>query len=133
MSTMVRVGHILAVILLAVFGVWMLVISARQTPELIRGLRQPLPVAGPGEAVGYFISASFVAWIPALICAWGILRWRRWALFLTIPLLALGILSEVSRIVLHGSAHWADVGGTVLALLMVLWLLLPSVRLQFKD
>lgn len=84
----------------------------------------------------FSVPGQFVAWIPALICAWGILKWRRWAQFLTVVLLALGILLQAAEFATLGAQHHRGTSKLLAimgALLMIIWLLLPRVRLQFKD
>lgn len=134
MSTMVRVGHWLVLAVLGVFAVWMLVISVPSFPNLFRSLHQvrvPL-IEGRGE-VGFDIPAKFIAWIPALLCAWGIWTWRRWGQILTIVFCVLGLLLELAGIISFGHIYLGivPVSLSAAAVATVVWLLLPSVRVQF--
>jgi hypothetical protein len=130
---MVRATHFLVVGLLTLFALWMLIKASREVPALVTALRQAAPDLHQGEAQAFFIEISFLAWIPALLCAWGIWMWRRWAQVLTIVLCGFAILPEIEGLVFFGRPYLARQNLIVACLGMVLaiWLLLPPVRSRF--
>jgi hypothetical protein len=99
MSKLVNWGHWLVAVLLGVLGlyflggfVFALVVS--------KGLRESVPSGHEGTVM---IGLNLVAWLPFLICAWGVLRWRAWGHALTITLCALAILLEVETLIFRVS------------------------------
>jgi hypothetical protein len=132
----VRAGHWLIVAFLAVlaaFSFWMLIKSARELPEFVNAVRTA-PATGPGESVGFYIKLRLLLWIPALICAWGVLKWRRWGQALTITLCGLALCLWFMELVLFGrpylAFHWFATA--LAATSIILWLSLPQVRSQFR-
>lgn len=132
---MVRVGHWAAVLFLAAIAVWMLAKSAQSFPTLLSTMRQTHIYPSTGGEVAFFVPGYFVAWLPALICAWGIWNWHRWGRALTIALCALGVFMELIGIILFRHAYFRllPMALSLAALAMIVWLLLPSVRVQFHD
>ena len=70
---------------------------------------------------------------PLLLCAWGILRWKRWGHALGI-LISGAFLAETPKSVwdwrMHGTS-WADFIGLAIVCLVVAWLLAPKVRRRY--
>jgi hypothetical protein len=131
MSKVVDWGHWLITLFLGLLGVWFLLESIRQVPQVVQTLRQARLAAG--EQVGYLLDISFVAWAPALLCAWGLYAWRRWGQVLTIVFCGLTMLLYAQGLAIFGrsffSVRW--VGTLLAAALIVTWLMLPPVRQRF--
>jgi putative Mn2+ efflux pump MntP len=132
MSKVVDWGHWLITLFLGFLGMWFLLESIRQVPHLAENLRQTRPASGDTQ-VGFVVDVSFVAWIPALLCAWGLYTWRRWGQVLTIVFCGLTMLLYAQGLAIFGrsffSVRW--VGTLLAAALIVLWLVLPPVRQRF--
>lgn len=131
MSKVVDWGHWLITLFLGLLGIWFLLESIRQVPQVVQTVRQARPAAG--EQVGYLLNISFVAWAPALLCTWGLYTWRRWGQVLTIVFCGLAMLFYARGLAIFGtsilSVRW--VGTLSGAALIVLWLVLPPVRQRF--
>lgn len=130
MSKVVDWGHWLITLFLGFLGMWFLLESIRQVPQVVHTLRQARPTAGE---VGYLLDIDFVSWVPALLCAWGLYTWRRWGQVLTIVFCGLTMLFYARWLAIFGrsilSVRW--VGTLSAAVLIVLWLVLPLVRQRF--
>ena len=122
MSKLVNWGHWIAGGVFAVLGLRYLIEGLLSLPTLIRILR--------GETSSYFIPGGVVLWIPFLLCAWGIWRWRRWGYTLAFVLcsLVMAALGRWLAIVDRPSITGFEVVVTVLTLCIFLWLLIPAVR-----
>jgi hypothetical protein len=130
---MVRAVHFVIVGLLALFAIGMLIKASREAPALITALRQAPPDLHQGEAQAFLIDISFLAWIPTLLCAWGIWKWRRWAQVLTIVVCGFAILLQIEGAVFWGRPFLAHRNFiiAIVEMALVVWLLLPSVRSRF--
>jgi hypothetical protein len=129
MSKLVNWGHWLVAVLLGVLGLYFLGGFAFAL-VVSKELRGSVPSGHEGMVM---ISLNLVAWLPFLICAWGVLRWRPWGHALTITLCALAILVEVETLIFRGIRGFAaaEILKLTVACLVVVWLLLPSVRTQY--
>lgn len=129
----ITVGHALVVAGLIVLAVWSLT-------RFVLGLRTmagsfvSLPPIKGGEALGFSISISALAWIPAFICAWGIWKWRRWGQILVIALCGLLIVLELQGLIFFGRAYLAPswIATMVVSLVLIVWLSLPPLRTRFR-
>jgi hypothetical protein len=126
MSKVVNWGHRLVAALFAVSGAASLWYSIARLPSLIRQHLQ--------EITYYFVMDSLY-WIPALLCAWVVFKWRPWAR-------TLGILVSLLDVAFVGIILWGDFnfgrglrGETVILTLIscsvLTWLFLPAVRAEY--
>lgn len=129
MSKLVNWGHWLVAAILGVLGLYFLggFIFAL---VVTRGLHASAPSV---HANTVMISLNLVAWLPLLICAWGVLRWRAWGRALTTMLCAVAILLEVEALIFRGIRGFGvpEILKVTVACLIAAWLLLPSVRTQY--
>lgn len=132
MSKVIEWGHWLITLFLAFLGIWFLLESIRQVPQVVQTLRQARPAGGDTQ-VGFLLDIRFVAWAPALLCAWGLYRWRRWGQVLTIVFCGVTMLLYGQGLAFFGrsffSVRW--IGTLLAAALIVSWLMLPPVRQRF--
>jgi hypothetical protein len=79
------------------------------------------------------VRMNVVAWLPLLLCAWGILRLRAWGYMLAIIACGYAILAELETLVLMGFTRIraSEIVTFTAACLVVAWLLLPSVRAAY--
>ena len=122
MTKIVNWGHWVAGGVFAAMGLKYFFEGVLSVPTLIRILR--------GESFSYYISGGVVLWIPFLLCAWGILQWRRWGHTLALVLCSILMLSVGHWLtsVRMQSLNPYEILVTVLTGCIFLWLLLPGVR-----
>jgi hypothetical protein len=127
MSKLVTWGHWVVSGVFAALGGRYLVMAFLRIPELIRITR-----AG---TFSYSLSGKVVLWVPLLVCAWGLWKWRWWGHVIAISLaglIALASLLELVSVLVSAQYHtvyWIFV--TLLAGGIFLWLLLPEVRTSY--
>ena len=87
-----------------------------------------------GQPVSFYSFYLDVLWsVLALLCAWGIIRWRLWAHYLAL------FLSIVDLAIIVGVVYFTWGMGTdirfvclsIVSALVTVWLLLPGVRRQY--
>ena len=88
----------------------------------------------PQEITYHFVSDAFF-WMPMLLCAWGIFKWRLWSrkLGTVLSILSLAMLGILVSIEFQ---HAGPYRGGLLALALIncsvfVWLLLPVVRAEY--
>jgi hypothetical protein len=127
MSKLVNWGHWLVSGVFAALGCRYLIIAFLRIPELIRITR-----AG---AFSYYLSGKVVLWVPFLVCAWGVWKWRWWGHVIATSLAGLVTLASLIELVLvlvyqqYHILYWILV--TLFACGIFLWLLLPEVRTSY--
>lgn len=126
MNKLVNWGHWVVGALLTFVGLWSLAgYLAAIAPGFWTALR--------GGPVSIYPDYLGVAWSAmALVCAWGILKWRLWGHYLALFFIAFNL--AIAAYVFDVTWHW-DIGTDIrfnctvaLALLMGVWLLLPAVQ-----
>lgn len=129
MSRIVNSGRLLAAGLFVFLGADLLWHAVAKIPEVLR--------EHPQQVTYYFISDA-VLWIPELLCAWGLFRWRRWGRTLGLVLSAMYVFSAGLSLGIS-LVRPAGFGLTVyVAVLMLIagcvftWLLLPAVRVEYS-
>ena len=87
-----------------------------------------------GQATFYPAYLAIIECAAFLLCAWGILKWRRWGLLFGIILSAIELGLLVCFTVLDSSAN-RDPQAWILPLVVfavLIWLLLPPIRMEFS-
>jgi peptidoglycan/LPS O-acetylase OafA/YrhL len=125
MSKLVNWGHWIVGIAFASSGLGFL--FGRGVSDAVRAVR--------GQQPFYSFDMVVLTCVPILLCAWGILNWRDWGHKLAILLSLLGLVSLVlalSALGIHelGSSF---VSSAVSAIAILIWLLLPAVRLEYRK
>jgi len=126
MSKLVNWGHLLVAAYFAFWGVDLLWSSVSVFPRLLRD--------HPHE-ITYILVMDAIVWVWILLCAWGILKWQRWAQ-------KLGVALSVLMLLFIALAAWtAPQFGvvlilefglvTIIAASVLAWLLLPAVRAEY--
>jgi hypothetical protein len=87
-----------------------------------------------GRATFYPAYLNVIEFTPFLLCAWGILRWRRWGLILGIILSAIELGLLVFLTVFDSSVNRDPFAWIlpVVVLAVLIWLLLPPIRMEFS-
>jgi hypothetical protein len=126
MGRLINWGRWLAVAFFAVAGADLLWSALTSLPRILR--------EHPQEITYYFVWDAFF-WIPTLMCAWGIFKWRRWARSLGVALSAVDLLllSFICLSIYRSGAGlyagWPLM--TLIACFILIWLLLPAVRTEY--
>jgi hypothetical protein len=126
-SRLINWGRWLAVAFFAIEGADLFWSTMTSLPRILR--------QHPQEITYYFVWDTLF-WIPTLMCAWGIFKWRRWARSLGIALSALDVLGlSIFCVTIFRSgaglyAFWPLV--TLIACFILVWLLLPVVRMEYS-
>jgi hypothetical protein len=127
MSKLVDGGHWAVGAFFLILGLDVLISSLAEVPRLVH--QHP-------QAVTYFVVAhALVLWIPAFLCAWGVVKWLRRARHLGLALCALfGALGLASSLRFDTGVR---VNGALLLIALVSCaafaeLLLPAVRVEYS-
>ena len=131
MKTIVAWGHwfVIALFTLAAFDS----LSQKLIPDVIRALRSNSVTFYP-----VYIDALF-GLIPAVFCAWGILKWRQWSRALALLLVGLALVGVVIVAPLIWGVGATDAMHVPMILyaipfaLAMTWLLHPVVRMEFAQ
>jgi hypothetical protein len=119
-SKVVNWGHWVVAALFAVSGGAWLWDSIARLPVVFR--------EHPQEVTYYFVSDAFL-WAPALLCAWGILKWRSWARTLGVILSAFIFAVYGIAFVIARKLDWAM---ALIYCSALMWLLLPVVGAEYS-
>ena len=127
MSKVVDWGHWAAGTFFLILALDVLVSSVAEIPGLLR--------KHPQEVTYYVAAHALFIWLPALFCAWGVLKWRSWARNLGIVLCALfGALGFAFAFYSSSGIRvsWALLLMALASCSVFAWLLLPSVRAEYS-
>jgi hypothetical protein len=96
-------------------------------------LRHLWPPARHDQSSFVLVSMNFVAWLPLLLCAWGILRLKAWGYMLAITISGCAILMKLEELVFVGFSRIraSEISTLTGACLVAAWLLLPPVRAAY--
>ena len=89
------------------------------------------------NAVTYHAVSDALIWIAALLCAWGIFKWRSWARTLSIVLSLLFAVAMAAflfidfRSGVKASLYFVPMIMTVITWSVLIWLFLPAVRAEY--
>lgn len=127
MNKVVDWGHWIVAALFAISGVDLVWSTVVTFPRVLR--EHP-------DDITYRVVSDVLIWLAILICAWGILKWRRWARSLGIVLapfwcVAFGFAVSVGL----SSREKLDFEWPLLCLagcLVLVWFFLPAVRLEYS-
>jgi hypothetical protein len=120
-------GRWLSVIFFGAAGLYLFWGAITSLPKILR--------EHPQEITYYFVSDALF-WVPTLVCAWGIYKWRRWSRSLGIALSAVDFvgLGLICWSVYHSGmelhAFWPL--ATLISGFILVWLMLPRVRLEYS-
>ena len=120
MSKVVNWGHWVVGALFAVSGAAWLWYSIARLPVVLPEHPQEVPY--------YFVSDAFL-WVPALLWAWGIFKWRSSARTLGVILSAFIFAVYGVAFVIARKLDWAM---ALIYCSALIWLLLPVVRAEYS-
>ncbi|HXX19694.1 MAG TPA: hypothetical protein VEJ46_09845 [Candidatus Acidoferrum sp.] len=86
----------------------------------------------PREVTYYFISDLFFS-LPALLCAWGVFKWRLWGHYLAlyVSVVNLVVIGTALVAIRDRNLEIATACIAALVLCIMVWLLLPAVRKEY--
>jgi len=79
----------------------------------------------------YPVYMGFFLLVPAVACAWGLVKWRHWAYVLALVLTSFAIFTVPLTYKVSG-LHASDWELLILNCATLVWLLLPAVRARYS-